>query len=180
MRLSVLLPLLLAACGSIAPSTMMQMQSLDPLTVDPAVIEVAALLPPGLAITPGTARLELHAARGTQRIDESFVLAPRDVAGITPPAEGQLAAFGLTSDGVAQMRAVQSAVAAWPAEGRGQATFGVGVDGCTIAGPLPPTAEGAILIRLEQDGTFLTLVPQTPIIALIGAEAMARMRPCTP
>ncbi|MFZ1345406.1 MAG: hypothetical protein WAS32_00645, partial [Tabrizicola sp.] len=47
------------ACTAIVPSTAARLASFDPLTANPAVIELVVILPPGLAVSPGSARLEL-------------------------------------------------------------------------------------------------------------------------
>ena len=178
MRLVHLLPCVLAACSGLSPGTLLQMQALDPLTVDPASIEVALILPPGLTPRPGGARLEMSAARGDRHLAESFTLAARPTPGIAAPAGGQAVAFALPPEGVARMRAVQSAVAAWPQEGAGEGRLGVGLDACLSDGPLSPTAEGAVMIRLATGGDFLPLVPPMPVAQLIGPAGMAALQPC--
>ncbi|OJY32331.1 MAG: hypothetical protein BGP11_02895 [Rhodobacterales bacterium 65-51] len=177
MRIAALLPLLLAACSSLVPSTLMRLQALDPLTADPSGIELALVLPDGLRPQPQGARLEFKADRTGHSVAETFVLEPRPAPSL-PEAKGVVMAFGLSRADAARMRAAQSAVAAWPQDGQSHGSLGVALDACLTGGPLPPTAEGGVLIKLEQEQGFQPLVRPAPIAALIGAEAMAGLRPC--
>lgn len=178
MRLAHLLPCVLAACSSLSPSALMQMKTLDPLTVDPASIEVALILPPGLMPRPGGTRLEMSAARDAHHLAESFTLVSRPSPEIAAPDGGEAVAFALPAEGVARMRAVQSAVAAWPQGGAGEGSLGIGLDACLSAGPLASDAEGAVMIRLAKGSDFLPLVPPMPIAQLIGPSGMAALQPC--
>ena len=74
-RLAALAVLALSACSAIVPSTAARLAALDPLTADPAALELVVILPSGLAVTPGSATLDLSADRGAEHKGGRFQLA---------------------------------------------------------------------------------------------------------
>lgn len=161
------LPLLaLCACSAIDPLTALRLSSLDPLTADPAAIELALTLPPGLRVVPGTARLEFGAQRGQDRIGGSYLL--QDRGGV----------FALTSADAARMRDMQAQVAAWQAEGDARGSLGIGLGACAVDTGPAPDASGSVFIRLEQGGAMLPLIADARIVDLIGAAALGAIGPC--
>lgn len=173
------LAFLLPACSSLVPSTLLDLRSLDPLSADPAEIELALILPPGLMPRPDGARLELKATRPGHEVAESFLLTTRPAPDLPRPDGATLLSYGLSPEGATRMRAAQSAMAAWPQDGQTHGILAAALDACLTGGPLPAEAEGAVLIRLAADAEFQPLLRPTPIVALIGPEAMATLTPCT-
>jgi hypothetical protein len=137
------------------------------------------ILPPGLAISPGTAELKLGASRGAELMDESFRLEDRPVAsGINLPEGATARHFALAEPDIARMRALQAEIARWKQEGDARGTFGLGIGGCGIgAGPLPD-ARGSVLIRVAEDAPFLPLIADGRLSDLLGAETLAAIKPC--
>lgn len=170
--------LTLAACASVAPGTAARLAALDPVTADPAAIEVALLLPPGLQVAPGTAVLTLAASRGDQRLSGDFRLQPRPAPGVAPPAGGSVAAFGLAPADLPRMRDLQAGIAGWRDAGAAQGSLSVGVGGCALGSGPDPDATGAVLLRLAPDAPFRPLIRPTRLADLLGPEMLAAIAPC--
>ncbi len=171
--------LALAACSAIVPSTAARLAAIDPLTADPAAIELVVILPPGLAISPGTAELRLGASRGKDQLAQSFRLEDRPVVpGIDLPEGATARQFALAEPEVAQMRALQARIGRWKQEGKAQGTFGLGIGGCAIGAGPAPEARGSVLIRLAKDAPFLPLIADGKLSDLLGAETLAAIKPC--
>ena len=171
--------LALAACSAIVPSTAARLASFDPLTADPAAIELVVVLPPGLAVSPGSARLELSADRGSEHRSGSFQLADRAVApGIEAPAGATMRGFAIAEADIARMRALQAEIAGWKATGAAKGALGLGIGGCAIGdGPAPDTV-GSVLIRVRKDGPYLPLIESGKLADLLGAKVLAAIQPC--
>ena len=169
----------LSACSAIVPSTAARLAAFDPLTADPAGIELLVILPPGLSVRPGTAKLEFGAVRGTESRKGSFALADRPVTtGLDLPDGATARHYALTPADAQAMRALQAEISAWKRDGTAQGALGLGVDGCaTGAGPAPD-ATGSVLIRLEDKAAFLQLIDQGKLADLLGAAALAAIKPC--
>jgi hypothetical protein len=175
--------LALAACSAIVPSTAARLAAFDPLTADPAGIELLVVLPPGLSVTPGTAKLEFGAVRGTESRKGSFVLADRPVTdGLDLPdlaTDGATARrYALTPADAKAMRALQAEIAKWKQDGNAQGSLGLGVGGCATGTGPAPDATGSVLIRLEDQAAFLPLIDQGKLADLLGAAALAAIKPC--
>ncbi|NJM82897.1 MAG: hypothetical protein HC844_10730 [Tabrizicola sp.] len=105
MRSALLLALVLPACASLVPSTVTRLAALDPLSADPGDIAVSIILPPGLAVTPGSARLELAATRGDKTISGSYALMDRPaIPGATAAEGAEAVIYELTETDAARMR----------------------------------------------------------------------------
>jgi hypothetical protein len=171
--------LALMACSSLVPSTAARLAALDPLTADPAAIELVVVLPPGLAISPGTAELKLGASRGSEQLGESFQLEDRAVAsGINLPEGATARHFALAEPDIARMRAVQAEIAEWKREGDAKGSLGLGIGGCGIGAGPSPDARGSVLIRVAKDGPFLPLIADARLADLLGAKTLAAIKPC--
>ena len=167
------------ACTAIVPSTAARLASFDPLTANPAVIELVVILPPGLAVSPGSARLELSADRGTDRRSGSFQLADRAIPpGMDLPAGATARGFAIAGADVARMRALQAGIAAWKAKGEARGTLGLGIGGCAIGEGPAPEATGSVLIRLGAGGPYLPLVADGRLSDLLGPDVLAAIKPC--
>ncbi len=169
----------LSACASLVPSTAARLAALDPTTADPAQIEVALILPPGLQITPGGAVMTLSARRGDQTLGDSFTLEPRPAPGVDAPPGATVVGFGLAPADLARMRALQARIAAWKAEGKGQGALSVGLGGCAVSGGPSPDGTGAVLIRLADNSPFRPLIRPTPLSQLLGPDVIAAIQPCS-
>lgn len=171
--------LALAGCSAVVPSTAARLAAFDPLTVDPAGIEMMVILPPGLAASPGSARLDLSASRGTEKLNGSFVLADLPAAAGPDLAEGTTARrFVIASAEVPRMRALQAEIAAWKREGEAKGALAVGIGGCATGDGPAADATGSILIRMTAGGPYLPLIANGRLADLLGPETLASLRPC--
>jgi hypothetical protein len=171
--------LLLSACASVVPTTAARLAALDPLTADPAAIQVAVILPPGLSVIPGSARLEFGARRGTDSLTGSYAL--RDTPASAPPTapEGATArVYALTDADAERMRALQREIAAWKRAGGAEGSLGLGIGGCAVGAGPSADATGSVLIRLAEDAPFLPLIRDGRLTDLLGAEVMRAIQPC--
>lgn len=171
--------LALSACAAIVPSTAARLAAFDPLTVDPAEVELVVTLPPGLSVIPGSARLELTAVRGDARREGSFRLADRPVAqGLDLPPGASVRRFAIAEADVPRMRALQADIAAWKRTGDARGSLGLGIGGCAVGAGPAADARGSVLIRVTAEGPFLPLIDKTRLADLLGAEVLAAIKPC--
>jgi hypothetical protein len=173
------LALLLSACASVVPGTAARLAAMDPLTADPAAIELVMILPRGLAVIPGSARLEFGAVRGDEALGGSFVLEDRPVTSTVALPDGATArGFALTAEDAERMRALQTEIAEWKREGAAKGSLGIGLGGCGMDGGPAPDAVGSVLIRTVEGGPFLPLIRDGKLADLLGAEVLAAIKPC--
>ena len=170
--------LAVAACSAIVPSTAARLASFDPLTAAPAAIELVLILPPGLAVSPGSATLELSADRGAEHRSGSFRLADHAAPAIDVPEGATARGFVVAESDVPRMRALQAEIADWKATGAAKGSLGLGIGGCAIGNGPAPDATGSVLIRLREDGPFLPLVAEGRLADLLGPEVLAAIQPC--
>jgi hypothetical protein len=174
----------LAACSSFVPSTVAQLSAIQPATLDPAALEVAVLLPAGLQPQPQTAVLSVSGTRvDTGEVAKLEVfLAERAVtlAGVDVQPGDRVFAYRVAEADLAPMRALQDKVNGWKATAPDatQGTLSVGFGACTEGDGPAPDAAGAVYIRMAEGAPLLPLIRRAPIAGLIGAEAMASIRPC--
>jgi hypothetical protein len=178
-RLSLLAWLILTACTSIMPETAARLATMDPLTADPAGLELVVILPEGLAVTPGSAKLDFGAVRGSESRKGTFALEDRPlIAGIAVPEGATARRFGLGVADAAKMRALQAEIAGWKRDGTAKGSLGLGLGGCAMGDGPAEDATGSVLIRLQANGPFLPLVADTALSDLLGAEVLAAIQPC--
>ncbi|RYI03159.1 MAG: hypothetical protein EON48_16220 [Acetobacteraceae bacterium] len=176
---AILTSLALAACTSIVPSTAARLAAMDPLTADPAAMELVVILPPGFAVSPGSATLKLSADRGAEHKSGRFNLAERPAAaGVNVPEGGSARGFVIAPADVPRMRAFQSEIAAWKREGGAKGSLGMGLGGCAVDGGPSPDSTGSVLIRLREDGPLLPLIAEGKLSDLLGADVLAAIKPC--
>ena len=178
-RLAALSFLLLSACAALVPSTAARLATMDPLAADPAAIEVVVVLPEGLAVTPGSARLELSADRGPQHRSGSFRLADRSApSGLDLPQGATARGFAVAEADLDRMRTLQAEIGRWKRAGGAKGSLGLGIGGCAVGDGPAPDATGSVLIRLDRDGAYLPLISGGKLDQLLGAEVLAAIKPC--
>jgi hypothetical protein len=171
--------LALCSCSAVVPSTAARLATLDPLTADPAGIELVVILPPGLAVKPGSAKLEFGATRGTESRTGSFTLADQPVVeGIDLPEGASARRYALTAEDAGKMRDLQTEIAGWKRDGTAKGSLGLGVDGCGMGDGPAPDATGSVLIRLRPGASFLPLIAERKLADLLGPEALSAIQPC--
>lgn len=180
-----ILALGLGACASVVPATMARLAAVQPLEADPAAIAVAIVLPPGLAVTPGTARLTVGVVRQDTQTAQTLdlVLQAQDVGGgnlpVPPGATAQT--YTIAASDVARMRALQATVAAWKAEDPAPETagsFGLGLGGCALGDGPSDDAVGSAYIRVAAGGDYLPVIVKGSLRDLLGPEVFDAIAPC--
>jgi hypothetical protein len=175
----VLASLALAACSALVPTTAARLATLDPLTADPADIELVVILPPGLAVQPGSAKLDLSATRGKEERSGSFRLEDRPVTTVADLPPGATARrFAIAERDVGRMRDLQAEIAQWKQDGAAQGSLGLGIGGCAIGAGPAAEARGSVLIRLAEETPFLPLIQDGRLADLLGPEVLAAIKPC--
>lgn len=178
-RLAPLAVACLAACTALVPSTAARLAATDPLTADPAALELVVILPPGLAVSPGSAKLDLSADRGAEHKSGSFQLADRPVpADIKLPDGATARGFAIAEPDVDRMRALQAEIAEWKRDGAAKGSLGLGIGGCATGEGPAPDATGSVLIRVREDGPFLPLIENGKLADLLGPKVLAAIKPC--
>lgn len=184
MRRFLIDPLLLAACGSLVPSTVARLSQLSPMEADPADIEVAVAFPPGLDVQAGGAVLVLTATRTDtgQTSGGRYVLDRREGVPAEVPADpgGQVAVFRVAPRDLPALSAQQALIRTWEAE-NDPATSGslsVSLAGCARGEGPAPDADGAVWMRVEAGGGFLPLVRPTAIAAILDGATIAALPAC--
>jgi hypothetical protein len=174
----------LAACSSLVPTTIAQLSAIQPATMDPAALEVAVLMPIGLQPQPETAVLSVSGTRmDTGEVAKlDVVLAERaaTLVGVDLLPGDTVFAYRVAEADLAALRAIQDTVNGWKSTvpGATQGTLSVGLGACTVGDGPAPDASGAVYIRMAEGAPMLPLIRRAPISGLIGAEAMASIRPC--
>lgn len=165
MRLPILSVLLLSACTSIVPTTVIRLNSLSPTTADPAGFAVDLSLPEGIDITPRSAVLSFSISRSDTGETQSgdFVL----------QREGSV--FRVAPQDLAALRALQATSRAGDADGADATTGAIGINllPCIVdEGPVD-NARVSVGLRLYEDGAFLPLVRNGRLSA-VATDAQIR------
>lgn len=181
--------LFVAACGAIVPETAMRLAANSPLEADPSAIAVALLLPDGLAVRDGGAKLELT-AKGigpTELFKGAYTLAelPVDAAGFGADSAGDAGAtvrfYTIPPSDAAEMRKAQAKLKVLDRAGKrrkGAASIGIGLDGCRIGARPAPDARVSIFLRTETAGAFYPHIDKANLAQLLGPKLMAQLKPC--
>lgn len=161
-RLALTAALGLAACSAVVPSGAARLAALSPLDADPAAVSVALVLPEGIEVMPGSAKLSLGATRTDtgEAATGEFVL---EAAAGDPSAFGADAAalrtFRLSEPDVARMRAVQDRLRGWEAAGvKTRGTLSVALGGCTLGAGPAPDARASVFLRTGAGGSYFPLL----------------------
>jgi hypothetical protein len=172
----------LGACSSLVASTAARLAAMDPLTADPAAIEVALILPPGLQVVQGGATLSIEAQRGDKVEMGQFVLQeqPMQIVGIAVPDGARAITLRITPDDVPRMRATQARIAAWDSDGAAKAkgSFGVGLNACALGDGPSDSAVASLLIRTEAGAPFEPLVRGARLREVLGQQVFDAILPC--
>ena len=173
MRHATLLALLLSGCTSIVPTTVMRLNALDPLTVDPADLAVAITMPDGLDVIPGSATVTFAVSRSDTGETHDGVL-------VLKRQNDEQTVFSVAPGDYATMRAFQETARQWEDENDGatEGSIGVGLLPCKRGNGPGDDARVSVAIRMAQDGAFLPLVRNGPISAVAEPEEIRDMDVC--
>lgn len=184
--LPLLLPaFVLAACSSVVPSSLVSLAATSPLKADPDAIAVALVVPPGLAITPGTAEMKIDIARadtGEHRVGRYILIdAPATMMTTALAPDETLHVYQLDAKDAQAVRLLQTELAQRETEvqdGKGSASLSLGIGGCRVGEGPARNATASAFIRTDAAGVFLPLIDQQPLDSLLGAEASGTLKPC--
>lgn len=173
---AILLPVFLAACSHVNPSTVLSLASLSPLTADPADIRAAIDLPVGVDVAQNGAVLTFAAERSDtgERDEGVFVLQ------VLETAQG-MKLFQLAAEDRTEYVRLRDQFARWEVENAVATNghFSVAVAACrTGVGPATD-ATFSVFVTTTEDGPFKPLITKAPITdALAATEAPANDQTC--
>jgi hypothetical protein len=171
MRLPTLSVLLLSACTSIVPSTVMRLNGLSPTTADPAGFAVDLTLPAGLDVQSGTAQLIFAVTRSDTNEAQSGTF--------TLEREGST--FRIAPGDLPALRALQATARRWDAESDNatEGSLGINLSPCKVGDGPSPDARVSVALRMAPDGAFLPLVRNGPLSAVASMEQIRDMGACS-
>jgi len=158
------------ACSTVVPSTVLQLQGVDPLTADPADIALQVVLPEGVALPEAAGTLDLRAElRSGSVLAGQFPI--KRVGSVLQVADG-------AHD---NLRALQAEIGTWKAaDPDGTAgRLSVDLEPCLASDAVPNDATLSVAIRLEADGPFLPLLKDAPIADALNEQADYDLRRCS-
>ncbi len=173
MRFVILTALLLSACTSIVPGTVMRLNAISPLEADPADFAVAITLPDGLGITPNSAQLAMEVSRTDTGESRSDVF-------ILERLQGDPVIYQIAPDDHADLRALQAISLQWQEENDDATSGSIGVTlaPCKIGNGPAADARVSVAIRTAQDGAFLPLIRNGPVSAVADPDQIHDMGAC--
>lgn len=178
---SILSILILTGCGEVAPPVAARLAALDAASVDPAQVRLVAVMPEGLDPLPETARLTFQAERSGQSRAGEFALQETARPPKLPlPAGAHARTYALGAPEAERLRAMQTEIAALPADGQTDVRIGMALGGCRQGAGPAERAEAAIFVQLSPGDGFEPLLGPAPLIDMIGAEALAALPACPP
>lgn len=165
-RLLIVGTLFLTGCTSMPLSTMHKLHRLDPMDADPAQIKVAIRTDDRIGIRKGGASIEVKfdAEDGTLSIDETFIIEIiRNPIMSTKLVENKkpgesVTVLQLTKTDAQRLKLLQSSLLPYrQGERRGTGSFGVGLTGICLHGPIPV---GEVLVNIflqtsDNDGFYV-------------------------
>ena len=170
MRLPILSTLLLSACTSLVPSTVMRLNNVSPLTADPAGFAVNLTLPDGIDVTPDTAQLIFGVTRSDidQKQSGTFTLEREGTIFRIPPAD------------VPALRALQKTAQDWgdQNEDATSGSLGINLTPCKRGAGPGANAQVSVALRLQEGGAFLPLVRNGPLSAVATVDQIRDMGAC--
>ena len=166
--------ILLSACSSLVPATLMQVMALSPLQADPADIALRTSLPRGVGLIPDASFLTLAATNPARGLDVDHRFAIRT----TEDAEGRLV-FTLAPEAMAPLARLQEIVRHHEAEDpRGTTgSLGVTLGLCDLGTGIDPQQRLSVDLRTEAEGVFLPFVRNLPIQD--ATDHIGTLPPCT-
>jgi len=180
----------LSACGHVPVTSLLKLSSVDLLTIDPANISVAVLMPPGVRVRENGSKLAISSKNtGDSSLDrnQEFVLAGTDFSagvpghhGLPTPAGGQsLSLFMIAGEDLVRMRLLQREIAGQKARNPDavKGALSVSAAGCLTGslpnGPLPVTT----FMRTARSEPFIVLTRAIDLKSVIPPEKIASELP---
>ncbi|UJS24697.1 hypothetical protein [Thiothrix winogradskyi] len=178
--------ILLSACTAIPVKTLYKLATADFMTVDPAVLRVAAQMPDWVAPRPDGVKLELGMKRdGETPVNERFnleaiplALEGKTLADAAKPGY-QLYAYRLAPADIPRLQHFRDTVKAKKADGgkKPETSLSVGVDACRKselpAGKIPATT----FLQLDKESGYLPLLVDYDLRQEVDGKELATLIP---
>lgn len=181
------LGLTLSGCGSMTPAAMAKLSGLDPMSVEPGHLAVAAIMPVPLRLRTGDAVLKVKSDAPAPYGPIDLTLPLEIIAGESAPGVSANAATERVQIGrIAQadlekLKSAQMRIKGYQASGKSGAkgSFTVGIqggckDGAIGEGPLI----AAIAMRTAPGEDFFPMLKSVDLRKLAGEEALAKLPAC--
>lgn len=180
---------LLAGCAHVPTRTAWALRSFDPLTTDPVTLRAAVAMPADAFPARGGGTLVLTQSRRGGGEVEKIEIALEEVPlrgelgaeAVRPRAGQAVRAFRIPAAEVPRLVEVRARAAARAAQEPGAftGTLSVGIDGCRRDGaPLPTVFRVSTWIRTAETPTYVPLLENVDLVALVGAEKLAEAKVC--
>ncbi|MBL4787203.1 MAG: hypothetical protein JKY49_17475 [Cohaesibacteraceae bacterium] len=163
----ILLLLILVGCGHVPVTTMYKLRNFDPLTIDPAAIEIAVSLPGSIHLTKDNFRIVLG---GSSKLHENSILenfrlveianyAGSRKAGLLPAPGLHYQIFSIAPLDIERFNATRTTVGQWKLSDNAGTTgkFNVDITGCIDGILLPGPLLAATWLKPGPDARFIRL-----------------------
>ncbi|MDU8942624.1 hypothetical protein [Ovoidimarina sediminis] len=165
-----MLPLAVAACGSVDLATMAGLRGISPLDADPAAILVRAELPDGIALLPEGTFLELGAERPGGAVAEGrFALVP-------DPAVPD--GWRIDPGEVAELRALQAEIRGMKAAAPGATVGTLAVRTAPCGAAVAPDDTLSVWLRLMPDAPLRPMLRDVPVADVLEEIGLSALPPC--
>ncbi|MCB2117600.1 MAG: hypothetical protein KDE00_15240 [Rhodobacteraceae bacterium] len=172
----------MAGCSALVPSGVARLSAISPLEADPDAIAVALVLPEGVDLVPGSARLAIEAVREDtgEAASGDFALSAAAADATAFGAEaGQVRVLSVAEDAGAPMRALQATVRDWKAAGAGtHGQIAVRMAACHIGAGPAPDARASVYLRTDPSGEFFAVLRDGPLSEIAGVMTPAGDAAC--
>ncbi|MXQ09417.1 hypothetical protein GQ651_16340 [Alphaproteobacteria bacterium GH1-50] len=159
--------LVLAACGSLVPSTVAGLMGVSPLEADPADFAVSVDLPEGVTVAPAGVTLSLKASAAD---GESAGIGVR----LAEERQGGTTLYSVAPEDLTAFRDVQGLIRAWEAADSDGTTgsLTVEVTACTLGDGPEDGATFDVGLRSTPDGPFRPLIRRAPVADILNAAGV--------
>lgn len=165
----------LAGCASLVPSALARLTAVSPLSADPEGFVVALDLPPGVAVVPGSATLDLTASRS----DTGETLSGRYVLARGRSADGALT-YRVAARDLDRLRGLQARIRDWTRENAAatRGSLSVSLTGCRTGDGPSPDATVSVALKTAVDQPFRPLIRDAPLSAIVNRAGSAGIDAC--
>ncbi|MEP3276238.1 MAG: hypothetical protein ABJN26_07825 [Stappiaceae bacterium] len=193
MRFSIFLcvVLIMVGCGHVPVSSLLKLNKVDVLTVDPGDIRVAVSMPDGIDVRKGGGVLKVgvHESRAGEAKAETFILAkeksPTGLAGIPGATDIQerIMIFKISIIDLPRIRVLQNEIAErkarYPDDVQG--FLSVDVSACRLTSELPELIPTTTWLKTRNDRPFFLLTKSIDLRDVIKPEELeSELGPCLP
>ncbi len=155
-------------CGNLVPSTLLEINALDPFSADPAGFAVGIDNADGLSLIPGTVTWTfeaVHSPSGDVRNIEIILLEDR--------TQDDLTLYTLADDDVTALREWQQNLRELKetSDGNSSLDFSINLQGCRIPGvEIPDDPRISVFVQLEENGRLRPLARNVPVMDFFGTD----------